>query len=209
MNSNQNLRAKGGTILMRNKWISCCVLLAAVFGLQGCMNMATTGAQAVYNRHSIEKNLKDQYLTMQAYQGLYIKTKKFKNTNIAISTYNQEMLLAGQVPESWQKHEAEKIVKAIPDVGNVYNLIEVQSPSSTLTRISDTWITAKVKTKLIASNDLDASQIKVVTENGIVFLMGILPPDQANAAVEIASNTDGVLSVVKIFSYMKISKKLA
>lgn len=193
---------------MKRHWICCCLTVAMLSGLQGCMNVATTGAQAVYNHHSIEKNLKDQYLTMQAYQALYVKTKQFKNTNIAISTYNQEMLLAGQVPSPWQKRSAEKIVKAIPDVEHVYNLLEIQSPSSTLTRISDTWITAKVKAKLIASNDLDASQIKVVTENGIVFLMGILQPDQASAAVEIASNTDGVLSVVKIFSYMKISKQL-
>jgi len=175
---------------------------------QGCVNVATTGAQAIYNRHDIEKNLKDQYLTLQAYQTLFVKTDQFKNTNISISTYNKEILLAGQVPERWQKIKIENMLKNIPDILRIYNLIQIQSPSSALTRISDTWITTKIKTKLMASNDVDASRVKVVTENGTVFLMGILLPEQASAAVEIASNTSGVQSVVKIFSYMKISKKI-
>jgi osmotically-inducible protein OsmY len=172
------------------------------------MNVATTGAQVVYNRHEIEKNLQDHYLTLQAYQALFVKTDQFKNANISISTYNNEMLLAGQVPEAWQKTKIEKIIKQIPNIGNIYNLLQVQSPSSALTRVSDTWITTKIKTKLIASNDVDASRVKVVTENGTVYLMGVLLPEQADAAVELASNTAGVQSVVKIFSYMKISKKV-
>lgn len=190
------------------RFIYACIFILTITLQQGCMNVATTGAQAVYNRHDIEKNLKDQYLTLQAYQALFVKTDQFKNANISVSTYNQDMLLAGQVPERWQKVKLEKIIKEIPDINNIYNLVQVQSPSSTLTRISDAWITTKIKTKLLASNDVDASRVKVVTENGTVYLMGILLPEQANAAVEVASNTAGVLSVVKIFSYMKISKKI-
>lgn len=193
---------------MYKKIVTTILILAFSLCLQGCMNVATSGAEAVYNRHSIEKNLKDQYLTMQAYKALYYDTDQFKNTNIIISTYNREMLLAGQVPYVWQKTRAKEIIKKIPDVGSVYNLVAIQSPSSQLTRISDAWITAKVKAKFLASNDMDGSQVKVVTENGTVFLMGILLPEHADAAVHLASNTDGVQSVVKIFSYMKISKKV-
>jgi len=179
-----------------------------MFCLQGCMNVATSGASAVYNRHGIEKNLKDQYLTMQAYKALYFDADQFKNANIIISTYNKEMLLAGQAPYPWQKTRAEKVVKKIPDIGNVYNLITIQGPSSSLTRISDAWITTKVKAKFLASNDMDGSQVKVITENGTVYLMGTLLPEHAAAAVDLARNTDGVLRVVKIFSYMRISKKV-
>lgn len=178
----------------------CCIFL------QGCMNVATSGMQAVYNRHSIEKNLSDQYISMQAYQKLYVDTKEFKDSNISIATYNGEVLLAGQVPVANQKTQAEAAIKQINDVQEVHNLISVASPSSTLTRMSDAWLTTKVKAKLIASGDVDATQIKVVTENGTVYLMGVLPPEQAEAAVDIASNTDGVASVVKIFSYLRITK---
>ena len=175
--------------------------------LSACVTAATSGAQAVYSRRSIQTNVNDQYTTMKIFQALNYKTKEFKNANISIATYNNEVLLAGQVPEAWQKVKAEQIVKKIPDIGRVYNLLMVGSPSSTITKISDAWITTKVKTKLIASNDVDASQIKVVTENGMVYLMGIIKPEEADAAIEIASNTDGVQGVVKVFSYIQISKK--
>lgn len=182
------------------------LLLILLITLTGCTNVAMTSAQALYNRRSLEKNFKDQYLTMKAFKAIKIDDDRFKNANIAIATYNEEMLIAGQVPEAWQRQAAEDIAKKIPDVKRVYNWVTIASPSSSLTKISDSWITAKVKAKLIASEDVDATRIKVVTENGTVFLMGIVQPDEANAAVDLASSTDGVEKVVKIFSYLKIYK---
>lgn len=183
------------------------VMLMAASCLQACMNVATSGASMVYNRKSIEKNLKDHYLTLQAYRALYYNTDRFSDANISISTYHQDILLAGQAPKAWQKTEAETLIRKIPDVDRIYNLISINSPSSSLTRISDGWITTKIKAKLLASDETDGSQIKVVTENGTVFLMGTLLPEHADAAVELARNTDGVQRVVRVFSYMKISRK--
>lgn len=182
-------------------------LLGIITFLSGCYNVLSTGAQVAYNHQSLQKNLNDQLITMHAFQALNYKTDQFKDANISISTFNSEVLLAGQVPKVWQKKKAEQIVKEIPDIKEIHNLLAVESPSSSLTHISDAWITAKVKVQLIASNDLDATTIKVVTENGTVYLMGTLQPSEADAAVDIASHTDGVSSVVKIFSYISISKK--
>lgn len=170
--------------------------------------MAVTGASVVYNRHSLQKNFNDQYIRMKAYQALYMKTDELKNTHIAISAYRGDILLAGQVPQVWQKNKAAEIVEKIPHVKQVYNLITIDSPSSTLTRLSDAWITTKVKARLIASNDLDASDFKVVTENGTVYLMGTVSPEEANAAVRLASTTDGVEKVVKMFSYLTVTKQI-
>lgn len=175
--------------------------------LQSCMDAAMTGAQVVYNRHNLKKGFDDQYTTAQVFHALNSNTDDFKNANISIATFNGKILLAGQVPETWQKIKAENIVKEKLGKNEIYNLLTVGTPSSTMTRISDAWLTTKVKAKLLASNDLDATQIKVVTENGTVYLMGILQPKEADAAVLIASNTEGVQSVVKIFSYMNISEK--
>lgn len=192
---------------MQGKHLRMMSILLAAFMQQACMDVASTGVQAVYNRHSIQKTWDDQYITMQAYQALYHRTKEFNNANITISTYHREVLLAGQAPYAWQKIKAEQVLKTIPKVKEVYNLITIANPSSTLTRLSDTWITAKVKAKMLASNDVDATMVKVVTENGVVYLMGILQPDEAEAAVDLARNTDGVLGVVKMFSYVTITKK--
>lgn len=186
------------------RYVGMCLL--AVVCLAACTDVLMTGAQVVYNRRNIEKNVTDQYLTRQAYRALKFDTHEFKESNIAVATYNGEMLLTGQVPHEDLKIKAEEIVREQTKVKRIFNLLTIANPSSALTRIGDSWITAKVKGKLLASNDLDASSIKVVTENGTVYLMGILFPADADKAVEIARTTQGVLQVVKIFSYLKISK---
>ncbi len=196
---------------MRTRIVQCVIaLLINTLFLAGCTDMATnvavTGAQAVYNQHSLQKQWEDQYISMQAFRALDVDDTRFKNANISIATFNNEVLLAGQTPYAWQRAMAEDRVKQIPDVKRVYNLITVSSPSSPLTRMSDAWITAKIKAKLIASSDVDATQVKVVTENGTVYLMGILLPSEAQAAVDLARTTDGVERVVKVFSYLRISR---
>lgn len=182
------------------------VVVIVTTSVTGCMNVATTGASCVYNRHSLQKSLHDQYISAQAYHAINGKTNLFKDANVVVAAYNDDILLTGQVPEVWQRAKAEELVKQIPDVGRVYNQIQVESPSSTLTKLSDAWITSKIKAKFMASDDVDVTQIKVVTENGAVYLMGTLQPYQAQAAIEIASETEGVSCVVKMFRYVRISR---
>lgn len=186
-------------------WVG--VVLSVSIALSGCMNAAVSGAQAVYNRHSLQKGMKDQATTFQASRRLERTDQRlFKDANLSITTYNGEVLLLGQVPNADQRLEAEAAVRELPNVNHVYNMVEVASPSSPLTRVSDSWITAKIKARIIANNDIDATQVKVVTENSVVYLMGVLPPEQASTVLDIASNTDGVRKVIKMFSYIKISK---
>lgn len=182
------------------------IVLIMTGTMAACTDVAVSGAQAAYNHKSIEKKINDQYISMQATHQL--NRPRFSDTNIDIATLNGEVLMAGQVPEAWQKEEAEQRIKGIDGVTHVYNMLTVSSPTSALVRASDAWITAKVKSQMIASSDLDATHVKVVTERGRVFLMGTVLPEEADAAIDIASNTAGVSSVVKMFSYMKISKKL-
>lgn len=183
------------------------ILLFCLIGMsQSCVNAAFTGAQAVYSRHSIQNSLSDQYIMMKAERSIYIDSNHFQNTNVSVSSFNGIVLISGQVETKAQKIEIENIVKKIPGVKEIHDVVTFSSPASPLTRVSDTWITTKVKTKLIAMNDIDPSQIKVVTENGVVYLMGIVPPEQADIAVDIARKTAGVQSVVKVFSYIRISK---
>ncbi|TAK77855.1 MAG: BON domain-containing protein [Gammaproteobacteria bacterium] len=196
---------------MRTRMVrSAIVLIISLAFLPGCAdvatNMAMTGAQAVYNQRSLQKRWSDQYISMRVFKALDVDDTRFKDANISIATFNNEVLLAGQVPKSWQRQEAEQRVKDIPNVKRVYNLIAVTPPSSALTRISDAWITAKVKAKLMTSSDVDATQVKVVTEDGTVYLMGILLPSEAQAAVDMARTTEGVEKVVKVFSYLRISR---
>jgi osmotically-inducible protein OsmY len=187
------------------KWIWMVFFILGLCSQQGCMDAAVTGVQVAYNHNNIKKTLNDQYITTQAYNKLYRDTKEFDDTNISIATFHREVLMIGQVPSAKKRLYAESLVKSIPDIKKVYNLTQVTTPTSGLTRISDTWITAKIKSKLVAANDLDPAQIKVVTENGTVFLMGLVQPEAAETAIDIARTTDGVQNVVKIFTYLRIS----
>ncbi len=188
------------------KLVAWVILLVAVNELTACTNVAVSGAQAVYNHKQLTNNVNDTVLALKATHVL--NRPRFKDTNISIATLNSEILLSGEVPEAWQKEQAGELVQGVDGVKQVYNKLRVAAPASALSQASDTWITAKVKSKIIACRDIDATRIKVVTENGVVYLMGALEPDEAEAAVDIASNTFGATSVVKLFSYIKITKTL-
>ncbi len=177
-----------------------------LFPLLSCINAAVTGAQAVYNRHTIQASLNDNYITMKAERSIYVDTSRFENTHVSVSCFNGVVLISGQVENAAQRREIENIVKKIPGVKEIHNVTVISAPLSALTQVSDTWITTKIKSKLIATNEIDPSQIKVITENGIVYLMGIIPTEQAEIAIDLARTTDGVQSVIKVFSYIHISK---
>lgn len=183
------------------------LLLMLVMPLYGCVDAAVSGAQAVYNRHNLQNNLSDHYITLQITRAIN-DSKLFQDSSISVSTFNRVVLLTGQVMHPWQHAELDKIARKIRDVKRVYNQTTISKAPSALTEVSDAWITAKIKSKLIAANEVDPSQIKVVTENGTVYLMGIIPPSQAKAAIYLARTTEGVQNVVKIFSYLKISKQM-
>lgn len=187
-------------------WKCKVTALLLMGALSGCVNVATTGAQAIYNHHSIENNFNDQYLTYQAYQGVTAYSVELKGSNVSVTAFNGDILVVGQVENAWQKAKVTQIVKQVTERDHVHNLLVISSPASSMTRMSDGWITTKIKAKLITSADVDATQVKVITENGTVYLMGALPPDQIQAATEIASETDGVISVVRLFSTVNIKK---
>ncbi len=188
-------------ILLRSSFL---LTLASL--LASCTTVATSGASALYNHQSIEKSVNDEYITMRSYQAIDIDSDHFKNANINVSTFNRMVLLSGQAPTAEQKMAAEELVRKIGGIDQVYNWITVEKPASQIARANDVWLTAKIKAKMLASSDLDSSQVKVVTENRRVFLMGILRPQAAKAAVNVASTTSGVEQVVKIFSYLNLSK---
>lgn len=186
-----------------HQWGTLIFIIWVNLQLTGCMNIAATGAQAIYQHRSLQRNLNDSYITLKINHDIQ-EDKKLKESHITVATYHSIVLLAGQAPAEWQRQLIEKNTKNIEGVKRVYNFIEIAQPLSALKKISDTWLTAKIKAKFIASNELDVTNIKVVTENGTVYLMGTLLRDEAEAAIAIASETDGVEKVVKIFSYLQI-----
>lgn len=127
---------------------------------------------------------------------------ELKASHINVVAYNGIILLTGQVPTNELRAQAGTTASNIRNVRQVFNEIQVQGKTSILSRTNDGWLTTKVKTKLISSKELDGGRIKVVTENGIVYLMGLLSRFEADQAAQLASTTGGVQKVVKAVEYI-------
>jgi len=126
------------------------------------------------------------------------------NTHVNVTSFNRSILLTGEVPEDARKTEIEKLAQgAGNNVRNITNELQVGAPSSMSARANDSYITTKVKGRLLDSNKVNPIHVKVVTEAGVVYLMGIVTEQEANDAVEVARNTGGVVKVVRIFDLCK------
>ena len=126
----------------------------------------------------------------------------FKTAHLVVVSYNGVVLLAGQVPTKSLKTDAQEVAQRIAKVRKVHNELEISGPISYVARANDSWLTSKVKTKLIAAGDAKGRKVKVVTENGTVYLMGMLTRDEADATVSVTSSTYGVQKIVKVFEYL-------
>jgi osmotically-inducible protein OsmY len=122
--------------------------------------------------------------------------------HINVTSYNRNVLLTGEAPDEAAKAKAETYVKSIANVRNVTNEIVVGPKTSISSRSNDTYLTSKVKTKFVTENQFPANYVKIVTENSVVYLLGIVNKTEGDAAAAIASNTDGVEKVVKVFEYI-------
>ena len=125
-----------------------------------------------------------------------------KDSHIVVVSYNGIVLIAGQTPRADLKSKAEQAARTVQKVKNVHNELQVTSPSSLLARNNDAWITTKLKTQMLSDPNVPSSRIKVVTENGIVYMMGLVNQQEAAQAVRVAQGVDGVQKIVKLFEYI-------
>lgn len=189
------------------KFTKSFAIISLACSLQGCIFVvgAAAGAAAiavVYDHRTIESNLHDNNLANKIIDRIN-KIPVLKNdSHIEVTVFNEVVLLTGETPSVQGREEAGQIAKIVAgEHARIYNQITIQGPTSSLTRTSDSWITTKVKSQMLANEDLKSGSIKVVTENGTVYLMGIVKRQQAEIAVDIARQVSGVQRVVKVFQY--------
>jgi osmotically-inducible protein OsmY len=182
------------------------ISLSAVFLLQGCVAAAVVGivggASAATDERSIGTQLDDQKIEFEAYAKLSKNKALGDNTNLQVISVNGSVLVIGQAPNTYLRDLAIKSINEVDQIIQLHNQIRISNTTSITTRSNDVWLTSKVKTALFGSEVLDATNIKVVTENGEVFLMGLVSEAHANEAVNIARNVGGVNRVFKIFEYI-------
>ena len=184
---------------------------SALFGalflvtLPGCFPVVATGVGAsvlvAADRRSGGAQLEDQEIEFTA--GRRIDERFDKAIHVNVTSFNRHVLLTGEVTDDGTKATVERLVRDIRNVRSTTNELRVAGVSSLTSRSNDSLITGKVKARFVDADRFQANHVKVVTENGVVYLMGLVTPREANEAIEIASTTSGVERVVKVFEYIE------
>lgn len=184
-------------ILIRSVVASC-----VVFSLTGCAGEylgPVAGASWLnFDRRSSGTIVDDQAITIKANLAIAKNKAVWKDSHISTLSYNNSLLLVGQTKNSANKQQIEKMLEPIKEIGNIYNQITVSDPIPLKTRANDTWLTTQVKAKLISSRDVGLNRVKVITENGTVYLMGMLTKDEEQIALELTRRVPGVQKVVAV-----------
>jgi osmotically-inducible protein OsmY len=186
-------------------------LLAALFALlsvlllSGCP-AAIVGAGALTygvaeDRRTSGTMIDDDNIETRVSRG--VRERYGENTHVNVTSFNRSVLLTGEVPEDARKADIEKLAQGAGNVRNITNELQVGAPSSLGARANDSYITTKVKGRILDSNKVNPIHVKVVTEAGVVYLMGIVTEQEAADAVDVARNTGGVVKVVRIFDLCK------
>jgi osmotically-inducible protein OsmY len=181
-------------------------LIGLALSLQSCIFVAGAAAGAaaiamVYDHRTINNTLQDTTIANKIVARLSANKTMWKESHIEVATFNHIVLLTGQTPNAEWRQIAGDAAKNAYDVDKVYNQITIEGPTSSLTRTSDSWITTKIRSQMLANQELKSSSIKVITENGIAYLMGMVSAEQAEIAVDISRKVAGVQRVIKIFIY--------
>jgi osmotically-inducible protein OsmY len=195
--------SKFGQPLLRPiaKAMVCAALLTSLSGCVGMMvGGAVMGAVATADRRTLGAQTEDKTITVKA----ELKVPKIAgpDAHVNIASFNRKVLLTGEVRDEAAKTTVEREVHGIEGVQTIANELEISGPSSYTSRSSDALITTKVKASLVDMKTISAASFKVVTERGIVYLMGRVTEREGQVAADVTRGVSGVQKVVKIFEYI-------
>jgi len=195
--------------MMKTRWLALGALLGTTLLLNACVPLiiggaATTTASVTHDRRTAGAVVEDQSIKIRIRGALNDDPELSDQAHINVASFNGIVLLSGEAPTSAMHKRAGDIARKSEKVRRVHNEIQIAAPSSAMTRTSDSWITTKVKSSLLTvkQEGFDPTRIKVITENGTVYLLGMVTRSEADAATEQARQTKGVQRIVKLFEYL-------
>ena len=195
VNKNPRRKLQGALLLCSALWLASCATVVST----------TTGGEGVQEnlgRRSLGAMVDDSSVETQIKVNLDAADEGLKNANISVVSFNAVVLLVGQVPSQDLKNLATRVATTPSRVKVVHNELEVGEPSSFLSRSNDALLTTKLKALLLADPTTAGMRTKVVTENSVVYLMGLVTQREADLVADLVSNSSGVAKVVKAFEYI-------
>jgi osmotically-inducible protein OsmY len=172
---------------------SCAALVVAGAG---------TAAVAAHDRRTFGAFIDDQTIEMKAGSALKSDDEVRRDTNINVTSMNGIVLLSGEAATPELRDRALAKMRELGGIRRIVNEIQIAPIASLASRSYDAWITTKVKTKLIHTEDIDSTRVKVVTENDAVYLMGLVTQKEGELATDAARSVQGATRVVKLFEYI-------
>ncbi|PWC13036.1 division/outer membrane stress-associated lipid-binding lipoprotein [Brenneria corticis] len=187
---------------------SAFAVLSIALLLQGCVGAVVVGSAAVATKsatdpRTVGTQVDDGTLEIRVTNALSKDAQLKKDARIIATAYQGKVLLTGQSPNSEIANRAKQIALGVEGAAEVYNEIRQGTPVSLGTASMDTWITTKVRSQILASDTVKSSNVKVTTENGEVFLLGLVTQREGASAAEIASKVSGVKHVTTAFTYLQ------
>lgn len=192
----------------RKTLLSWLAALVVAQSLTACapiaVGTATVTAIDLYQeRRTLARNVDDNALEVKLRRAFSGDPALSESTNISVVSYNGIVLLTGEVTTDEDRQHAEAVARSFQDTRDVVNELGLFGSTTLTSRINDAYITAKVKTKLISNDNTPATSIKVVTERGTVYLLGVVTRQEADAAVKVTQTVRGVTRIVKAFEYLE------
>lgn len=191
---------------MHSNRLLLALLLASLVFLQGCVELllvgGVTAAVAAHDRRTMGAFIDDKAMVVKATSAINAAEGLTEEVHINVTSVNGVVLLSGEAPTSDARDQVLAAVRTVPGVRRIVNEIRIAAPAPISSRNNDTWLTSKVKAKLVGVENLDSSHIKVITENAVVYLMGLVKKEEAELAAAGAAEVSGIERVVKLFEYL-------
>jgi osmotically-inducible protein OsmY len=190
--------------MSRESAILAATLVIALAALAGCVPVIVAGAaggaaMVATDRRTTGTQVDDEAIELKVAE--QARSQFGDRIHLNVTSYNGVVLLTGEVPDQGTWASVGGIAKNTEKVRVVNNELVVAPNTDLSARSNDTYITSKVKSRMIEANRFPPNAVKVVTERGVVYLMGIVSMEEGNAAGETAATTSGVVRVVKFFQY--------
>ena len=180
--------------------LSLCAASALLSGCGAIMSSAGAGPiEEDPGERTFAQQMTDESIETKALVNINAADEAYDQAHLSVVSYNGFLLLVGQVPSETLKALATDVTRDLEAVRRIYNELEVGPETSAGTRTNDTWITTQVKSKLLASSDTPGRRVKVVTENAVVYLMGLLTAAEADRSALEAAEVKSVTRVVQLF----------
>lgn len=178
------------------------LLIASLTLISGCVGVAVVGAgagaQSATDTRTLGTQIDDETLETRAMSRLRGVTDIWQQSHIEVVSFNRLLLVVGQTPNDSYRKQIGEVAAQDPQLRRVINEVQVAPPRSIWSGMGDAGITTKIKASMLGESDFPSGKIKVVTEDSVVYLFGIVPRTVANKAAELASQVSGVSKVVSL-----------